>query len=140
VSLSSRLKRLEESLPPPDHRANDPEYQHWRCFYEVALWVLEPFPEARGLVERRVGVNVPLIFRRDWKRTAAGSDMRFYWCKETLWAALGNYPEACAALEAFIRDLEAMRAATKGADGAPGGESVEGPPASEERLPETGGP
>jgi hypothetical protein len=84
--------------------------------------VLEPFPEARREVVRRVELNEPLIFRPDWQRTVTGADRRFYWCKQTLWAALQQFPEARRAwdqalTEAFAarrqRDAERRRGATE---------------------------
>jgi hypothetical protein len=85
-------------------------------FYEAALEVLAPFPEARQEVERRIGVNEPCIFRPDWQRTVTGDDARFYFCKETLWAALENLPEARQALDQAL--VEAF-----GGKGSDGGES-----------------
>jgi hypothetical protein len=90
MSLRGRLRKLERAAPAPDPRLADPEYRHWRLYYEAALEVLEPFPEARQEVVRRVEVNEPHIFRPDWQRTVTGADRRFYWCKQTLWAALGQ--------------------------------------------------
>jgi hypothetical protein len=79
--------------------ADDPQYQLWRLFYKAVLDELAPFPEARQEVERRIGVNEPCIFRPDWRRTVTGDDARFYFCKETLWAALEKFPDARQALD-----------------------------------------
>jgi hypothetical protein len=101
----------------------DPEYRHWRLYYEAALEVLEPYPEARQEVVRRVELHEPLIFRPDWQRTVTGADTRFYSCKEALWAALQQFPEARAAWDQVLtlvcaarreRDAERRREATDG--------------------------
>jgi hypothetical protein len=113
MSLRSRLHKLERTVPARDPLEDDPQYQLWRLFYEAALEVMVPFPEARQEVERRIGVNEPLIFRPDWQRTVTGVDVRFYFCKETLWAALEKFPEARQALDQAL--VEAF--GDKGADG-----------------------
>jgi hypothetical protein len=101
------LQKLERTLPGHDPLTEDPQYQLWRLFYEGALEVLTPFPEARQEVEGRIGVNEPCIFRPDWQRTVTGADLRFYFCKQTLWAALEKFPEARQALDDFL--IEAFR-------------------------------
>jgi hypothetical protein len=80
-----------------------------RPYYEAALEVLEPYPEARQEVVRRVEQNEPLIFRPDWQRTVTGADSRFYWCKETLWAAQGQFPDARAAWAQVVTMVRAAR-------------------------------
>jgi hypothetical protein len=81
MSLRGRLRKLERAAPAADPWMADPEYRHWRLYYEAALEVLEPFPEARREVVRRVELTEPLIFRPDWQRTVTGADSRFYWCR-----------------------------------------------------------
>jgi hypothetical protein len=109
MSLRCRLRKLEQASPAPDPRLADPESRHWRLYYEAALEVLEPFPEARQEVVRRVELNEPLTFRPDWQRTVTGADSRFYWCKETLWAALGQFPDARAAWDQVVTMVCAAR-------------------------------
>jgi hypothetical protein len=107
MNLRSRLQRLERTLPGSDPLTEDPQYQLWRLLYEGALEVLTPFPEARKEVERRMSIQEPCIFRPDWHRTVTGADVRFYFCKESLWAALQAFPEARKALDDFL--IEAFR-------------------------------
>ena len=105
MTLRTRLQRLEKTQPGAGALANDPEYQLWRLFYDVALEVLTPFPEARAKVERSMSIQEPCIFRPDWEPTAAGNDLRFYFCKESLWAALQSFPEARAALDNALLEV-----------------------------------
>ena len=102
MTLRSRLRRLERTLRGPDPLADDPEYQLWPLFYEGALEVLEPFPEARKRVDRNRSIQEPYRFRPDWQRTASGDDERFSFCKESLWAALAALPEARQALDQVL--------------------------------------
>ena len=105
MTLRRRVQRLEQARPGAGALANDPEYQLWRMFYAVALEVLTPFPEARAKVERSMSIQEPCIFRPDWEPTAAGNDLRFYFCKESLWAALQSFPEALAALDNTLLEV-----------------------------------
>src|SRR5438552_1845730 len=102
MTLRRRLQKLEQTLPGPDPLADDPEYQFWRLFYEGALGVLTLFPEARKKVEQNMGIQEPCIFRPDWQPAASGADLRFYFCKESLWAALEKFPQARQALDDFL--------------------------------------
>jgi hypothetical protein len=114
VTLRSRLQKLERTLPGPDPLADDPAYQLWRLFYEGALEVLEPFPEARKRVERNRSIQEPCLFRPDWQRTASGDDARFSFCKESLWAALETFPEALQALDQALQEAFGEEAAEAG--------------------------
>jgi hypothetical protein len=115
MNLRRRLHRLTQASPPAALLKDDREYQNWRCFYEVALEVLAPFPEARQLVETRVGVNEPHTFKPGWQPSVNGIDYRFWLCKETLWGALMDFPDAREALEKFVRWFErARQSAEKG--------------------------
>jgi hypothetical protein len=128
MSFRGRFRKLERSAPAPDARRADPQFRHWRLYYEAALEVLEPYPEARQEVVRRVELNEPLIFRPDWQRTVTGADSRFYWCKETRWAALGQFPAARQAWNEVVtmvcaarrqREAERRRGRQNGHEAAP---------------------
>ena len=102
MTLRSRLRRLERTLRGPDPLADDPAYQLWRLFYEGALEVLAPFPEARKRVDRNRSIQEPYRFRPDWQRTTSGDAARFSFCKGSLWAALAALPEARQALDQVL--------------------------------------
>jgi len=102
MTLRRRLEKLEQTLPGPDLLADHPEYRYWRLFYEGALEVLTPFPEARKKVEQNMSIQEPCRFRPDWQPAASGADLRFYFCNESLWAALQGFPEARQALDQVL--------------------------------------
>lgn len=102
MSLRRRLQKLERMGPGPDLLADDPEYQCWRTFYESVLDILTPFPEARRQVEENMSIQEPCIFRADWEPAPSGADLRFYFCKQSMWAALQDFPKARQALDDFL--------------------------------------
>src|SRR5260370_41701440 len=102
MSVRSRLQKLERTLPGADALADDPEYQCWRNFYESVLDILTPFPEARQQVEENLSIQEPCIFGADWEPAPSGADLRFYCCKESLWATLRDFPKARQALDEFL--------------------------------------
>jgi hypothetical protein len=118
MTLRRRLQKLEQTLPGRSPLADDPEYQYWRAFYEIVLELLAAFPEARQKVEKNMSIQDPCIFRPDWGRAASGADMRFYFCKESVWAALEKFPEARQLLHAFVDDFEQRLAKEQEAEGA----------------------
>jgi len=102
MRLQRRLQKLEQLVPGPDLLAVDPEYECWRTFYESALDILKPFPDALKKVEENMSVQEPCFFRTGEEPGSAEEDLRFYFCKESLWATLVDFPEAKGALDDFL--------------------------------------
>jgi hypothetical protein len=104
MTLRGRLQRLERTIETSGLLADELQYQLRRAFYEIALEVLAPFPEAQQEVERRIAVNESCLFQPDWRWTVTGADARLCLCLETLWAALEKFPEARQALDEFLNE------------------------------------
>jgi hypothetical protein len=103
MSIKRRLDRLEQRAPAP--LASDPWWERWLWFRGLAFAVLEEgnFGEAQALVRQRVEGNERQVFPGKGPIVRNGWDVRLWVMTETVWTALGEFPEARNALEAALQ-------------------------------------
>jgi hypothetical protein len=106
MSIKRRLDRLEQRAPASP--ASDPWWELWLCFRSLAFAVLEEgdFGEAQTLVRQRVEANERWVFPGKGPQVCNGWDTRLWVMTETVWTALGDFPEARNALEAALQGVE----------------------------------
>lgn len=117
MSFRSRLERLERELPPAPEDDPDAEVKEtFRAFLCLVTDVLEDaHPEALRQVYKNVQGNWCA-----WE-SSAKPDIKWWLMRDTVWAALREFPEAERALEEAVSELE-QEAEDEG-DGLPVGES-----------------